>query len=493
MLRKSLALGAFIAVGVLGLASPVFADKCKDPIVDEVSAVDSSSKEKLQSAMAALTNMGADARVMFLSSYHRDVNGDMHKNIAGYKATMLAKCRSWQAADGGFKNNLILFIVVSKKQAHAVYYGSQWAPRLSAHESRYSSDMSGRFRDGDLVGGVLMGLGDVADLLSVKPSQEGKPVVINHPTDYSGLWKVFGWLAVLSIVGLLVWLAFWVFGQIEKRRKAQRDAQTERGQCSQALSVIEGELAILKSKVSQTALSPEWVSRINGVLDQAERKFAQAASEFNGLNRSANNPDTPRLSVMEYVGMGGRYAGAAALFAEAEELVREAEEELRRAIRGEEPRKPLEPPREPKPQSGPAGTAAADVESHPKAGARSQASGRSDAPRTVHHHHETVIIRESPDIIPTPIIIDDRDRSGRRYEDRWAGERERDPDVPVIAREPSRSGGSEIGWSKSGSGGGQEQSWGASGIGSGHEQPWSQPDTSFGGSSHTEEVSRTGY
>ncbi len=476
---KKLLLATILSVlSIIFVAPQAFADKCKDPIVDETNLLDASAKEQLQNGMAALTNLGADVRVLFLSSYHRNDQGEMNKNLAEYRDTMLAKCKSWKAADGGFKNNLILFTVVPKKKSHAVYYGGQWSPRLSSNEARYNNDMSGRFRDGDTVGGVLIGISDVADLISVKPSQEGKAVVINHPANFSGLWKVFGWIIALGAIGLLAWLAFWIFGQTEKRRAAQREAQTERGRCSQALNAIEGLLAILKAKIAQASLPSNWVRVINESLDRAEASYNEAAARFNGLNRSSNNPDTPRLSVTEYSAMKNRYAGAATLFANAEQLIAQTEENLRSALRGDEPKRnaPTQDPPVPQMPTNPVNTGAQTVHDR----------------HTKTHHKETIIIRDSPVIIPTPIVIDDRDRD-RPMEDRWTTQRHRDPDVPVIVDEPSKGGGEQRDWGISGKGGGTEHSWGASGSGGGREQAWGGTETSSQSNEPTEERPGTGY
>lgn len=478
---------------------PAYADKCKDSVVDEINILDSGSSEKLQNAMSALTKSGADVRVMFLSSYHRNDAGAMHKSIAEYKASMLVKCKSWQAPDGGFKNNLILFIAVPKKQTSAVYYGRQWEAQLTGQESRYNSDMTAKFRDGDMVGGIIVGLSDITDLVSIKPSQANKPVVINHPADYSGLWKVFGWLAVITAVGLLTWLAFWIFGQIEKRRTAQRSAQTERGRCSQAVNTMDGALAILKSKVSQANITADWLGMINEALDRAESKYNEAAAAFNALNRSANNPDTPRLSVAEYSAMNNRYAGVGMLFDEAASIFEEAEEGLRRALRGDTPRPKNKTETAPAPAKP---TVNADAATSARPAVRSVGGSALPQPpkeRTseIHHHHhnQTTIIRESPDVFPIPVIIreEKRDEPEWSRQDRWAEERRREPDKPVIADESQENRGQEISWGKSGSGGGGETTWGASGSGGGEEQSWSTPPAPAFEDRRSEEVSRTGY
>lgn len=485
MLAVAFILAAFVA--------PAYADKCKDPIVDEINAVNDNSRTKLQNSMHALTNAGADVRVMFLSSYHRDANGNMHKNLAGYKDTMLAKCRSWQAADGGFKTNLILFITVPKK-TFVVYYGKQWEPMLKPNESRYNSDIRAKFLNGDLVGGMLIGLTDVADLISIKPSQQNKPVVINHPSDYSGLWIVFKWIVVLGALGLLIWLAFRIFGQFEKRRGAQRDAVTERGKCSQALNALGGELDILKNKVSRSTFPAVWMRVLNEMLERADRKYTEAVFEFDTLNRSSNNPNTKGLSPAEYYSMKERYSKVSALFVEAQKLLEDLQEEYDRALRGEEPRlrsASISPSQSDTPVT------LSTKDSHTPTGKDGPKPPKNKiTTKEVHHHHHhdrPVVIRESSDVVIIPVPVGERDIVEPPREDRWKDERRIDSDNPVIVEEPSKGGGKEVDFGSSGRGEGTSQAWGSSGSGKGEEQSWDAAKPSSSASDSSSDRPGNGY
>lgn len=499
-MRKSIFPIIVVSFMLALIASPAYADKCKDPVVDEINVLDDGSRAKLQNSMRALTSAGADIRVMFLSSYHRDANGNMHKNLAGYKDTMLAKCRSWQAADGGLKNNLILFIVVPQKKTSAVYYGKQWTPMLGPYESRYNSDMTAKFRDGDLVGGMLIGLTDAADLISIKPSQQNKPVVINHPSDYSGLWTVFKWIVALGALGLLIWLAFRIFGQFEKRRGAQRDAVTERGKCSQALNAIGGELDILKNKISRSTFPAAWMRVLNEMLERADRKYTEAVFEFDTLNRSSNNPNTKGLSPAEYYSMKERYSKVSALFAEAQKLLEDLQEEYDRALRGEEPRLRNASVAHAKPDIT---DARSTTEKDSRISKKSTVKGgpkppedKTTAPKEVHHHHHhdrPVVIRESSDVVVVPVLVGERDRVEPPREDRWADERRTNPNNPVIVEEPSKEGGKEVDFGSSGRGEGTAQAWGSSGSGRGEERSWDTTKPSSSASDDSSDRSRTGY
>lgn len=455
-MKRGLFLAVFVSFAVLLLAIPAYADKCKDPIVDEINILDASSKARLENAMSVLANTGADVRVMFLSSYHRNASGEMNKSLAEYRDYMLAKCRSWQAADGGFKNNFILLVVVPKKKTSVVYYGKQWSPMLAPGESRYNSDMTARFRDGDIVGGVLMGLTDITDLISIKPSQAGKPVVINHPTDYSGLWSVFKWILLLGAIGLLGFLGYWIWNQFEKRRAAQRDAKTERDRCTQALNSFDGPYAVLRSKLTQATFSDEWKMHIGHLLDIAKNFQHEASAFFSSLNRSTNNPDASQLSITEYEAMKTRYAGAARLFENAQRKLGEAEEAFRHAERGEKVPSLTSTVFTTPPQS--------DI---PSSGAERHSDVRTPSRDT------TVIIDQRERIIERERVVE-----RPQYEDRWVNERRADPDKPVIADEPSRSGGQEVSWGQSGRGDGTAETWGTSGSGGGRESSWDSAEAS---------------
>jgi uncharacterized membrane protein YgcG len=432
---------------------PVFADKCKDPIVDEVNAFSAEDITRVNSAINKLVLLGADPRVQVLSSYHNT------KSVDEYKAMFQAKCPSWQAPDGGLKNNIVLFLIVPKKQATGFYYGEQWRRFLSSGKVANSTDMNARFRDGKFADGIVVGLENVADLVSVKPSQAGKPIVINHPADYSGLWSFFKWalwFGVICVLGYVFWL---IFRRREDVRGTQRDAATARAKCVQAMNSYTTPLAVLKAKILGAVITGAWKAYLNDLFEQTQQAFSRAAAEFNALNRSANNPDTPRLSSSEYGKMQSRYEKLSAMFETAQTSLEKAQAELARALRGEPVEKSFyekAPRTESKKQDIP--VKPVQTKSSPQS---APIYGNHRYPQERVHDDTTIVILNTT--------------QEHHHDDVWGNQRTADPDVPVIvdpADIPSGGDGISTNWGKTGDGDGTSTAWGKSGDGDGVSSSW---------------------
>lgn len=463
-------------------AMPAFADKCKDPIVDEVSALSSGDLERVERARTALTASGADVRVQVISSFHRTPSGEMNKSIEAYKDQMLGKCRSWQAADGGMKNNLVLVIVAPKQKRTYVGAGSQWDRTLSQdRKSQIVNTMNARFRDGKVGDGIVAGLAHMTDLASVKPSQENRPVTINQAGDYSGISSFLKWALFLAALGAIVLGGLWFYRQHERRRTAQRNAQTERGRCTQSLNNHEEPMAVLDAKVKQAALGDDWKAHLNDLMDQTRERYRVASSEFGAINRGTNNPDTPRLSVEEYEGMRGRYKLVAEKFAEADRMLGTVDNELRRALRGDpvvvapirkEPVAASQPAAggqvPPRTAPAPQNMSRKERRAAQRSASHTGTSGGGGA-KTVHHHHHH---DDGPGFV-TGVVVGTVLSDNHHHHDR---DRPSDPVIaqPDFPSERGRSGGGEVSadWGKSSEGSGVEKSWGESGSGQAAESSW---------------------
>jgi uncharacterized membrane protein YgcG len=278
------------------------ADVCNDTIFDEGNYL-SDNAGQVQKAAQALIRNGADVRVRLLASVPQGT-------LDFWKADMLKGCRSWQSPDGGMKNNLIVVVVAPTKGKTGIYYGDLWRGKLGGKEVLIQTDsMNPRFREKNWAVGVSAGLGDIADFTSVKiAAQAGGGTTINHAVDLAGLWKVLRWVVLAVIVALVLWLFWWLYSQLEARRSAQRDAQTKRGECSGIINSFSNDVALATAKANQIA-DPEWKEAALEHLRQANAQYGDAVRMFSGLDRSANNPDAPGLSVDEYRNMETRYQG----------------------------------------------------------------------------------------------------------------------------------------------------------------------------------------
>lgn len=463
--------------------APAYADKCKDPTVDEVSGLSSDDTARIQSAMNKLVLLGADVRVQVLSSYHRNGAGEMNASLLDYKKMMQAKCSPWQAPDGGMKNNLILFLIAPKQQDTAIYYGSQYLGQLRSHDTATISDMNARFRDGDLAGGIIQGLTTVYDLVSIKVADRGKSVVINNPADFSGLWSFFKWMLALAAFGGIGYAIYFAYRRYTDGREAQRAAQTERAKCTTAMNGYETPLAVLKSKIATASVGADWKWHIANLVAKTEKAFAEAAGAFNALSRSANDPSTGWLSAVEYNGMASRYAHVAKLFATANDSLVDAQHALERAIAGE-----------PLVRSTIQQEAGGQDNGSKKGNGGNRRGSSLFRQRSSGRGGERGNASATPQTQPTPqpqgngierhdttVIVVDRDNNDPlRYDDpSWRSRRREEPDVPVIVEpadpQPSRSSqgdGTSGRWGDSGDGGGASTLLGTSGDGDGVSGKW---------------------
>ncbi len=489
-------------------AFPAFADKCTDPIVDEENILSSAERTNIQHRVDALRAQNAEAHVQLLSSFHRNDQNQMMKSLSEYKAFMQAKCASWRAPDNGFKNNMVLVLVVPKKFTEGgkhgapfgLFYGSQWTPKLAERFNGILDDMEGRFRDQKWAEGTVTGLTEVSDLISVTQAQVGKPIVINHSADYSGAASsAISWIFGLIFLAGLVFLVIFVLRKKGSNDTAQRSAQTERGNCSVYENGFETEFAGLKARIATTAsLSPEWRAHLSDLLDRAQSAQSTASLQLSGLNRSSNNPDTPRLSQQAYTDMATRYGNTVKGYQEADRLLKLADSEFEKAKRGESISSLQSTQEQMGSRSNDSSQAPKNTGRMPSArsGGRSVPSTPAHVPNFDHgrDNDRTVVVQQGSnnDGLLTGILIGDMMSNHHRHDGDFERGRqtERDSNGPVIYQPQApaaREGGGERNTSLSGEGGGGERFASLSGGGGGGERN-APPESSWSGGG-----SKTGY
>jgi len=471
------------SVWLLGLllfaAAPAFADKCIDPIVDETNLLSAADKTQIQSKIDALRTQGAEAHVQLLTSYHRNASDEMMKSLTEYKQFMQAKCSTWKAPDGGFKNNMVLVLVVPKKFSestkkgapYALFYGAQWSSKLNPHFNRILDSMEGNFREQKWGAGIVAGLTDVSDLIAVTPSQVGKPIVINHSADYSGVWgSAVSWFFGLIFLALLAFAITYFLRKKGANDTAQRAAQTERGKCSVYENNFETEYAGLKARIASSSVTQEWKTHLFNLLDRAVSQQSFASAQLSGLNRSSNNPDTPRLSQEAYAAMAERYRTVVSGYETANALLKAAAADFEKAKRGEPVTNVVQAAKDDVREEAQTRQQRSRTrqERYPASGsARRPASPSAPAPTTVvHHHHD----RGSNDGFLTGVIV------GSVMSDHHSHDRDRgghSSDSPVInfpTAPADQEGGGERTTTSSGDGGGGERIVSFSGDGGGGER-----------------------
>src|SRR5690349_16897036 len=91
-----------------------------DAQIDDGAHVFGSNLEKVQGAAGQLVNQGAEVRI-------RTVETLTEPTLERMERSLVKSCGSWQALDGGQKNNLVVLMVATKSRKSGIYYGRQWA------------------------------------------------------------------------------------------------------------------------------------------------------------------------------------------------------------------------------------------------------------------------------------------------------------------------------------------------------------------------------
>jgi uncharacterized membrane protein YgcG len=254
-----------LSIMLLLASASCFAQNCE--ISYETVAEKSGS---VVSAINDLTNAGAEVRVRILDTFESPT-------LEGLERIQERNCPSWQALDGGRKNNLIVVMVAIKRHKTGIYFGSQWDGALRAEWPRIESQiMAPRFRDGDIDGGVVAGLAEIHSLITTRQPLGAVTAVVYPPAiDLSGLWHVlfYGILfAAIIIVSVLLRRAMAARSkQIDDREEAKKAALLSQQEASSLVQGCSG--GIIYHDAEQ---NPE----ARAIIDAAVNTFSQITVEF---------------------------------------------------------------------------------------------------------------------------------------------------------------------------------------------------------------------
>ncbi len=299
------------AVLAIGLSRPVWAQNCDQMVVDETGRLGSGGIAKAEAAGSRLVNAGADVRVRVIP------DSRAYGNLDQYVAQMQSRCASWQAADGGRKNNLIVAVVSMDRQA-GLFYGGQYDTALGGTRTNSirAERMNPRFRDGDFGGGIAAGLDAArgyiaaAEAPPVNSPAPSQPIVVHaeapsQPTDLSGLWTVLKYgLGLLALAGVVVGIVLLSRARA-RRRAAQQKAQAARTACASRISELDDPLSLLEARLAKAAksVSEEDAAPLKEAFAAVKGEANRATARYGDLQQSANNPDRNGLSVDEYQAM----------------------------------------------------------------------------------------------------------------------------------------------------------------------------------------------
>lgn len=474
------------------VSSASAANFCSDSVVDETGVLNSGGIQKVTQGINELVRQGMDVRVRVLN----DLKGSSSLELL--KDSLLQKCGSWKGSSGGMKNNLVVMMVVPSQGMTGFFYGDALRAKLDSKQLQIQSGMNSKFRDHDFAGGLVAGLSDSADMMSLKMSQQEAGVVINKPADLSGITNVFGWIIALIAVCVFAWVGWLVFRQKEARRNAMREALTEQGRCTAIINGFETPYAVLMARIKQSTISEMRRANLTGRLKTVNTSFGAASSSFDAINRSQNDPSKPNLSVEEYNGIAVAFRKTAesleAIVNNFETIARDLEkpEEVQKPDMGQPTKSSKQAAQAPVRHDAPYKAPHASASVTGREASHPIPSAPAPAPiQPIVEHHTTVINNGgNNDGLLTGILLGEMMGDHHHHRDDNDGYRDSRPMTPSSPRyspppAPIADAGSETTWGKSSSGGGSETTFGESSRGGGNESRFGGGD--FG--SKREEVS----
>lgn len=324
MHTKKLMLFASTLIAMIG-AGTAHAAPCDARVVDETGKF-GQGLSKVEEAADKLATAGADVRVRMVNSLGGFGNMDQLEN------SLERDCGSWQGASGGRKNNLVVLMLMPTTKADGkpgakagLYYGSMWTQSIDGKWIPILKNVVAPYvGDGDYAGGVTAGLNSLTQIVAVQvqnptgvqttPVQvpQQPPVVVHEqPTDFTGLWWVFGSIVGLGALVLLVALISRASGARGRRRAAQQTAKAEKGACTTGILEYDTPLQLAEARVNKAALvvSEEDATPLRTKLAKTKNDLSSASLRLGQLDQSATNPDRDGLTVEEYETMASEYKG----------------------------------------------------------------------------------------------------------------------------------------------------------------------------------------
>lgn len=341
-MKKIFSLGVFLFAGVFGFAQD---NHCDYPVfVSSSGFITEAQGMSIIQAEKGLEAKGADPRVI--------IDGATATTPEQYVSLMHQACPSWQSANGGVKNNLIIFLVFPRAHKAGIFVGQEFGKVLNTTQIRMQY-MTPAFRDGDWTRGIINGINQAGIEIEAFQTAALRPnttVITKQATDYHGLWM---WLDGLLFLGALVGIFFVLMG-IRRRRQAARDAQ-------QVAAQARNDAADLVNANPNT----------------------NAAEKFSKMSQSETfNPDTDGLSAAQYL------------------IIADAFQRLIRDLRLE-----VTPPTPSRHSRWSTAQHKSDVGQPPAAEAQPQPNAVSSQPTQA--PSTTTIINNSPGFIPIPIPIEE--------------------------------------------------------------------------------------
>lgn len=317
-------------------AGPAFADECDQVVVDSA-GVFGAGLARVEAATQEMVSEGAIVRVRTVDTFRPSAS------LEARKAQIQKACPSWQAMDGGMKNNLLVFMVAVKDHKTGIYYGDLWKGVVEPQAARIQGkEMNPRFKDGDFAGGMVAGITKVRELITAAqaPPSAQRPAVIvtppSEPVDLSGLWTVLMWALIIAALGLAAWFAhrFWsgYASAREANRAAQQRMRLAQKNAAAYINRFPEELAVIQAEAEgcQDIASPDNRGPLNISVAKAGRLADRAAQEYAELDGSIGDSKRDSLTTAEYKQIASAYENVVGQLREADMFIADAKKQVRK-------------------------------------------------------------------------------------------------------------------------------------------------------------------
>jgi uncharacterized membrane protein YgcG len=264
---------------------------CNNEVYDGANLFKSQAPS-VQQAAEGLVNTGATVRIWSVPA---------NQNLDSQESSIERTCSSWRSPNGARRANLIALMVSpsgSGFKGHVgVYYGTDWHKALDNDWNRIKQDyMLPNFKAGDFAAGMTATANQFSKRIKAAEDEAQHPVTTvvippqqapQAPTDYSGLWKLLGWLLGICVfVGALVFLL---------KRLSERGQRREERTAAQR--------AAIGSRDRVVELLDEIRTKAPSQYDDFSQQYSRLAGSIK------NDPDQAGLSKGEYNAINDVYRG----------------------------------------------------------------------------------------------------------------------------------------------------------------------------------------
>lgn len=311
---RATALVAVILAGALGLtvSSAKAATICDQTVYDGANLFSGSDVSNVQAAEDKMQSIGADVRVLTISNWGSSADLDH------YIDSTEKSCSSWQSPAGGWKTNLIIFVVDKNDRKLGIFYGNagRWANPLDANHTRIQGDyMSPAFKEGDWAGGFISAMTETQRVLSnyLHPKGNGgnTTIIKKKPAPWGLiLGIIFGSILLIFFSVLVVRSARRRAEEKGKRRVAQQEAMRLRDAATTILQRLgdSSAMAVLKAKVAKYGeVGGTYADQLATALNDVETHYESATTAMQSAASASAKADDTDLTAGEYQEMAKRY------------------------------------------------------------------------------------------------------------------------------------------------------------------------------------------